>query len=78
MGRIKDLILDTQEAGYDISKVSLEEMIQIRDNGKILDPVKDMEAKSTQSEDDHIVEQAEMEAFMNNTANFGPRVHGYE
>ncbi len=53
-------------------------MIQIRDNGKILDPVKDMEAKSTQSEDDRIVEQAEMEAFMNNTANFGPRVHGYE
>jgi hypothetical protein len=77
MGRIKDLILDTQEAGYDISKVSLEEMIQIRDHGAILDPVKDREAKLSE-EDEAMLENAETEVHYQMMTTFGPRLHGYE
>ena len=37
MGKIKELIIETEEAGYDTEKMSIQEMLEVRESGRIAD-----------------------------------------
>ena len=41
MSKIGDLIIVTQEAGYDAEKMTIEEMLELRNHGRILDQERD-------------------------------------
>jgi|688.fasta_scaffold759433_1 hypothetical protein len=76
MGRIKELILETQERGYDIEKLSIEEMLEIRDYGKLKCIVRDAETRSlTEEEEEWLQYEAEKAEYIQATQNFGPRLH---
>lgn len=67
MGRIKDLIITAQEAGYNVEMTTIEEMVQISETGKIQDPERDWICR-----DD--VEEVSPEDY-ERLVGFGPRVH---
>jgi hypothetical protein len=66
MGRIKDLIITAQEAGYNVEMTTIEEMAQISETGAIEDPERNWicrdDVMEVSPEDFRLVE-------------FGPRVH---
>jgi hypothetical protein len=77
MGRIKELIFETQEKGYDIEKLSIEEMLEIRDYGKLKCIARDAETRSplTEEEEEWLQYEAEKAEYIQATQNFGPRLH---
>jgi hypothetical protein len=67
MGRIKELIIESMEAGYNVELLTIEEMIEIRDTGKVQDPERDWICRAD-------VEDVSKEDYERLVA-FGPRVH---
>ena len=43
MGKISNLMIETEEAGYDPEIMSICEMLEVREHGKILDNSRDAE-----------------------------------
>jgi hypothetical protein len=67
MGRIKELIIEAQEAGYNAELLTIEEMVEIRDGGKVKDPERDWICRADVGE----VSGEDYERLVA----FGPRVH---
>lgn len=70
MGRIKDLIITAQEAGYNVEMVTLEEMVQIKETGAIEDPERNWICRDE-------VEEISSEDY-ERLVGVGPRVHSIE
>ena len=67
MGMIKALIIEAQEAGYNVELLTIEEMVQIREGGKVKDPERDWICRDDVGE----VSREDYERLVA----FGPRVH---
>jgi hypothetical protein len=67
MGMIKTLIIESMEAGYNVELLTLEEMVQIREEGKVKDPERDWICRAD-------VAEVSKEDYDRLVA-FGPRVH---
>lgn len=76
MGRIKDLIIEATNAGYNIEKLDLVEMQQIKEHGYLLDPQRELDCKLP-DEDDLLIAEAEQAHHLSLLYSGGPRVHGW-
>ena len=74
MGKVKELYFETQEAGYDVNKLSIEEMLEIRQYGRLKCSVRESETRIDE-EAERYDALAEQEAYVRAMTSFGPRNH---
>jgi len=70
MSKIGDLIIRTQEAGYDTEKMTTKEMLEVQEHGRILEVSRESELNIGILEEEYQMEEAYVVAVSNHQKDF--------
>lgn len=70
MSKIGDLIIRTEEAGYDTEKMTIAEMLEVQEHGRILEVSKESELNIGILEEEFHMEEAYVKAVSNHRKDF--------